>query len=93
MAYQTGGTVICSITVKNSSGTLINPATSMNIKIDQLIPQFTSKVTSTAMTNDSTGTYHYDCQTAGYLPGKFAVTYTATDGSRITTLLDYFFLE
>jgi len=36
------------------------------------------------MTKDSTGKYHYDCQTAGYLDGKYTVIYTATDVARIT---------
>ncbi len=93
MAYNIGETVICSITVKNSAGTLVDPATSMNIVVTQLTPVYGTKVTSTAMTKDSTGTYHYDCQTAGYTQGQYETEYIATDGSRITRTKDTFTLE
>ena len=93
MSYQAGETIICSITVKSNTGTLTDPATSMNIKIDQMSPQYVSKVTSVGMTKDSTGTYHYDCQTSGYSAGNYFITYTATDGTRITVETDTFLVE
>jgi len=45
------------------------------------------------MTKDATGKYHYDCQTAGYLDGKYEGKYVATDGSRITIETETFELE
>ena len=93
MPYDIGETIICSVEVKNDAGTLVDPATSMNIVIDQITPQYANKVTSTGMTQDSTGKYHYDCQTASYLPGGYTITYTATDGTRITIKKDTFALE
>ena len=91
--YQIGETVICSITVKDEDGALQDAATSMNIVIDQTAPDSASKITSTAMTNDSTGLYHYDCQVAGYAAGDYKITYTATDGTRISIQTDTFTLE
>ena len=82
--YNAGETVISSCEVKNDAGTLVDPATSMNITVTQISPAYAVKVTSTAMTKDSTGKYHYDCQTAGYSAGNYEVEYIATDGSRIT---------
>ena len=90
--YKIGSVVICSITVKNSAGTLVNPATSMTIQVERLSP-YAIIVSSTGMTNDSTGTYHYDLVTAGYSLGNYKITYTATDGTRISIEDEALFLE
>ena len=88
--YNVGETVICSCDVKNDAGTLVDPATSMNITVTQISPSYAVKVTSTAMTKDAVGKYHYDCQTSGYQAGNYEVEYIATDGSRITREKDTF---
>ena len=93
MIFQIGETVICSITVKDADGTLQDAATTMNIVIEQITPQFRSLVASTAMTNDSTGTYHYDAATSSAARGGYLITYTATDGARVTIEPDTFTLE
>jgi len=94
MSYDLGEVVICSITVKNSSGTLTDPATSMNIVIDRKSPNYEANiVSSTAMTKDSTGTYHYDFATASKEVGTHEVIFTATDGTRITIEKDTFVLD
>ncbi len=78
-----GETVVCSIEIKDSAGTLTSPATSMTISI--IGPTETTIVATTAMTNDSTGKYHYDYNSASTAArGVYRVTYTATDGTRIT---------
>lgn len=91
-AFQRAETVVCSILVKTTAGVLVDPATSM--KIDITNPVGTSVVTATAMTKDSTGTYHYDYQPASdAVLGTYNVKYTATDGTRITIQRDNFSLE
>ena len=82
MAYDCGETVICSVEIKDDAGAYKDPATSMEITIKD--KNQAVKVSAVAMTKDSTGKYHYDCQTAGYLDGKYMVIYTATDVARIT---------
>lgn len=84
---EAGETVICSITVKNSAGTLVDPATSMNVQISNANGIDTAY---TAMTNDAVGTYHYDWASSGKQPGKYTVRYKATDGARITIKQDEF---
>ncbi len=92
--FDIGETVICSTLVKNSSGTLTDPATSMNIVINCLKPTYSADVvSSTAMTNDSTGTYHYDFASAGEASGKYQSVCTATDGARISIQKETFTLE
>lgn len=79
--FLAGETVICSITVKNSSGALVNPATSMQITILQGTLVI---LATTSMTNDGTGLYHYD-----YTPssaGTYDLTYIATDSGRVSKL-------
>jgi len=90
--YEIGETVICSIEIKDA-GALTDPATSMNIVIDLIKPNFTNIITSTAMTKDSTGKYHYDLDSAGSDRGTYQATYTATDGTRITIEKEGFELE
>ena len=93
MIFQIGETVICSITVRDENGDLQDAATTMNIVVEQITPQFRSLITSTAMDNDSTGTYHYDFATSSAMRGGYLITYTATDGSRVTIEPDTFTLE
>lgn len=91
--FDLGETVICSITVKDADANLQDPVTSMKIVIDRVKPNFTNIVSSTAMTKDSTGTYHYDFQTSSVTIGTYEIEYTATDGSRISIQKDEFILE
>jgi uncharacterized protein YfaS (alpha-2-macroglobulin family) len=85
--FEAGETVICSITVVDSSGNLQDVATSMTITITN--PAGSAVVSAIAMTNDGTGLYHYDYQTGTSL-GIYNVKYIATDGSRITMSRDTF---
>ena len=80
--FDIGETVICSCEVKDDAGALKDPATSMTITITD--KSNAVKVDGVAMTKDAVGKYHYDCQTAGYIDGKYGVKYIATDGTRIT---------
>ena len=90
--FQTEETVICSITVKDSSGNLQNAATSMTISIRDSLNKVV--VDAVAMTNDSTGTYHYDYTTTSTsYQGLYTIKYKATDGTRITIQEDTFQLE
>lgn len=90
--FQIGETVVCEIEVKDSDGTLTNPADSMTISIYD--PQNTAVVTDGNMTKDSTGCYHYDYLSASTaLHGEYRVRYTADDGTRITIGIDTFRLE
>uniref|UniRef100_A0A6M3J8Y1 Uncharacterized protein n=1 Tax=viral metagenome TaxID=1070528 RepID=A0A6M3J8Y1_9ZZZZ len=94
VSFDIGETIICSITVKDSAGALQDPATSMNIVINRVPPNYVANiVSSTAMTKDSTGTYHYDFASAGKDNGKYEAVYTATDGTRITIEKDTFELK
>ena len=91
--FNEGTTVICSITVTNSvTGALTNPATSMTIGVKDA-GGAAIVAAGTAMTNDSTGKYHYDFTSTGVAIGTYAVTYTATDGTRVTVVRDTFVLE
>ncbi len=85
--FVNGETVICSCTVKNSSGTLADPSTSMKITID-LVGVNSVVVNDVAMTKDSTGTYHYDYLST--MRGQFSVKFKATDGARISIGADTF---
>lgn len=89
--FDVGETVIASIEVRNDAGTLVDPATSMKITI--MDKNKAAVVNNVDMTKDSTGKYHYDCQTAGYIDGKYDVSYKATDGTRITIERQSFELE
>ncbi len=82
--FRVGVTAVCSITVKDDDGTLTDPANSMKIVINKLTPSFSEVISSTSMTKDSTGTYHYDFQTASKDKGDYEVIYTSTDGTRIS---------
>lgn len=92
--FEIGETVICSVEVKNSAGTLVDPATSMKIGIDQTKPALASIIADTTdMTKDSTGKYHYDFQSSSTTKGDYRVTYKATDGTRVTIEKETFTLE
>ena len=88
--FYPGETVICSVTITNSAtGALTNPATSMTITITD--PTTVKVVDAQAMINDSTGKYHYDYTSASNAAlGTYVVTYTATDGSRVSKQSDQF---
>ncbi len=91
--FNQGTTVICSITVTDSvTGVLTNPATSMTIGIKDSVGT-TVVAAATAMVNDSNGKYHYDFNSAGRSLGTYYITYTATDGTRITVQRSTFILE
>ena len=93
MAFDVGETVICTIEIRDADGTLTNPATSTKIVINQLSPSVAIIVASTAMSEDSTGKWHYDFASAGNARGGYEAEYTATDGTRITIEIDGFILE
>jgi len=87
--FVRGETVICSVTVKNSSGTLVDPTTSMKITVTNNINGI--EVDDQAMTKDSTGMYHYDWTSAASSEkGNYDVFYKATDGARISITKDAF---
>lgn len=80
--FEIGEVIVCSITVKDSAGTLTSPATSMQVSVKDMAGA--SILAATDMTEDSTGTYHYDWATASRSAGTYVIRYTATDGARIT---------
>ena len=90
--FDIGETVICSITLRDASGSLQDAVTSMTIVINRLHPT-TEIIASTAMDNDSTGTYHYDFASASNDAADYEAVYTATDGTRITIAKDGFKLR
>ena len=91
--FQRAETVICSILVKNSADTLTDPATSMVIEITDPEGRYVVAA-ATAMTKDTTGTYHYDYTPASNaVLGVYRIRYTATDGTRVSIGLDDFVLE
>jgi len=89
--FDLGETVICDCEVKDDAGAYKDPATSMTITITD--KNGAVKVNAVNMGKDSTGKYHYDCQTAGYIDGEYEVKYIATDGTRITIETESFTLE
>ena len=87
MAYHAGETVICSLEVRDSDGNLADPSTSTKITITD--NRNGVEVNDQDMTNDGTGLYHYDWQTLSTsLTGIYEITYTATDGTRVSIELD-----
>ncbi len=92
--FQVGETVICSITVKDSSGTAQDPITSMKITINRTNPNWANVLAATAMTDDAgVGAYHYDYSTSSAQVGEYEIIYTAVDGTRTTIQKDTFILE
>jgi len=90
--YQRGETVVCSLTVRDTSGDLADPDTSIQVRITDgrgvvLVP-------FTDMTNDSTGRYHYDFgSTAAHAVGLYAIRYRTVNAGRTTIIDEYFELE
>ena len=90
--FQRGETVICSLQVKNSAGTLVNPDTSTKVTITD--PNGSAVVGGTAMTNDSTGNYHYDYTSGGAATlGVYSAKFEAIDSGRTTIAVDRFRVE
>ena len=88
-SYHIGETIICWRNVKNEAGAYVDPATAMKISICD--PANGAEVANEDMVKDTTGKYHYDYTTTlESLIGKYRVTYTATDGARITIEKDTF---
>ena len=81
--FDIGETVICFCEVKDDAGAYKDPATSMEIGINQVNPSGVI-IAATAMTKDATGKYHYNFQTSACSGGKYQAKYIATDGTRIT---------
>ena len=81
MNFIAGETAICSCTVRNSSGTLVNPGTSMTITISR---SGVVLVDNQAMINDSVWQYHYDYDTTAKPVAVYDVLYKAVDSSRIS---------
>ena len=91
-SFEIGETVICSTTVKDEDGALQDVATTMSIVIDKIAPNTDATLTSTAMSNDGTGLYHYDFNSASETDGNYRITYVAVDGTRTTKETDTFIL-
>lgn len=93
--FDLGETVICTIAVTNTStGVAADPATSMQVKVDRIEPNYENVLATTAMTDDTgTGAYHYDLQTSSFVAGIYEIEYIATDGTRITRKTDIISLE
>lgn len=89
--YHIGETVICSITVENS-GVLCNPGVSMEVEVSRVAPDVEVVVPVTDMVEDATGAYHYDFASEGCEQGNYEVKYIATDGTRISIVVDAFVL-
>jgi len=89
--FYLGATVTCWCNSKDADGAYTDPTTLMNIVINRKSPNYEADiVSSTVMTKDSTGKYHYDFATTGKRVGNYEVVYTAIDGSRITIEKDEF---
>ena len=93
MKFNRGETVICSCTVKNSSGTLVDPSTSMKITITD--NRNGVEVNDDNMIDDAgLGAYHYDwLTTSTHAKGIYFVFYKATDGTRVSIVKDSLELE
>ena len=89
--FDVGETIICLAEIKDDAGAYKDPAISMKITITD--KNYVAKVNNADMTKDAVGKYHYDCQTAGYIDGKYEVAYKATDGARITIQKETFILS
>ncbi len=92
--FQVGETVVCSHNTQKKTANVwadYSPATSIVISI--FTPAGVEDITGTAMTNDSTGNYHYDYQSAGKSAGVYRARTADTDSTRITKKDGYFELE
>ena len=90
MNFDIGETITFSCEVK-ANGVYQDPSISMKITLTD--KHKAVKADAADMTKGATGKYYYDCQTVGYLDGKYEVKYTATDGTRITIEKETFTLE
>ena len=92
--FQRNETVICSTKVLSDPTdptSLVDPATSISIVISQ---SGTVVITSTPLTRDGVGLYHYDYNPAtNAVLDIYRVRYTALDGTRETIQDDSFLLE
>ena len=88
--FEIGETVVLSY-VCTKAGVAYDPATSTNITT--FTEAGVADVTSTAMTNDSVGHYHYDYQSVGKAAGIYRARVTATDGVLITITDQVFKLQ
>lgn len=90
--FQRTETVVCSLTIKDSTGTLVDPDTSIKVTVTD--PDGTAVVDDQAMSKDDTGTYHYD-----YTPdsdadlGPYVVRYKTVDAGRTTIVKTDFRLQ
>ena len=91
MAFQIGETVVCSITIRDAGGNLVEPSTSITISIRK--KRGARVVTDQAMTPNGTGIYHYDFDSSGNTAGTYVVDYKAVNGTRVTMHRDTFELE
>ena len=90
--FEIGETVVCSITIKNAAGVLVDPATSIKITIED--PDGLKVVDDVAMNNDGVGLDHYDYTSPLTVKvGTYTVWYIAIDGARTTKQKDTFELE
>lgn len=88
-SYQRGETVILTISITDSAGAAASPTTSMVIRIKD--PHGTRQVEDSAMTEDATGSYHYDYAIASDADlGEWQAEYIATDSGRVTIQTDSF---
>lgn len=79
MTYYQGETITLKATVKDTDRALTNPTTSITITVKD--SDGTTKVDAQAMTNDSTGKYHYDYAIpADATTGVWNVEVTASSG-------------
>lgn len=79
MKYYQGETITIEATVKTTERALVNPTTSITITIKD--PTGTTMVDAQAMTNDSTGKYHYDYAIpADATTGEWNTEVTASSG-------------
>lgn len=67
---------------------MVDPSTSTTITIYK--PDGTVAVNAQDMTRDSLGNYHYDFNRGANPAGNYRVVYTATNGTRFSTVEDNF---
>ena len=79
MGFYQGETVTVETSVRDSDNVLTNPTTSITISITDA--DGVARVTDQAMTNDSTGKYHYDhALPADAVAGVWVAEVTASSG-------------
>jgi hypothetical protein len=88
--FQIGETVVLTYTC-TKDGSAYDPATSVKIAI--YTEAGATDTASADMTNDSTGSYSYNYQTAGKVLGRYKARVTSTDGTLITITDEWFTLE